>query len=300
MKLTKIISTRNYDELEIAFWPTDICNFNCPYCFPGSTEGKYRYSDVDLALETFKKIFNKYNKRKYNLFIAGGGEPTLWPKLGYFCEKVKELANCRIILISNGSRTIRWWKDNATFIDEAVLSCHVQDVDISHFVEVADTLYEHGTEVLGMMLMDAKEWTRCVDYINVMLNSRMPWNVQAKEVVSSPGRDINSYSEEQINYLQDPIKRFTVSKDLSQYRYVESLGFYGDKQFIATANTYIMNKQNYFKGWKCNMPLERIAVDVGLNVKSSCGVKFDKLEPVTCTKDYCDCQPDTHITKWLS
>jgi organic radical activating enzyme len=298
MNLTKIISTRNYDELEIVFWPTDICNFNCPYCFPGSTEGKWRYSDVDLALKTFKEIFDRYKKRKYNLFIAGGGEPTLWPKLEYFCEKVKELANCRIVLISNGSRTLRWWEDNAKFIDEAVLSCHVQDVNIDHFINVADTLYERGTEVLGLMLMDAQEWNRCVEYINKMLDSRLPWNVQAKEVVSSPGRDIDSYTQEQMDFLRDPIKRFTISKDLSQYNYVQSLGFYNDKQFTATANTYIMNKQNYFKGWKCNMPLERIAVDAGLNVKASCGVKFDKLEAVICTKDCCDCQPDTHITKW--
>jgi len=297
MKLTRIINTRSYDELEITFWPTDICNFNCPYCFPGSTDGKYRYSDVDVALDKFEKLFAQYNKAKYHLTIAGGGEPTLWPKLEYFCERVKQLANVRISLVSNGSRTLRWWKDNAKFIDEAVLSCHVHDVDIAHFVEVADTLYESGTEVLGMMLMDAQEWNRCVDYVNIMLNSRLPWNVQAKEVVSSPGRDIDSYTKEQLAYLKDPIKRFTLSKDISEYRHIESLGFYGDKQFPATANTHIMNKQNYFKGWKCNMPLERIAIDAGLNVSGSCGVKFDKLEPVVCPKDCCDCQPDTHITK---
>ena len=298
MKLSHIINTRSYDELEITFWPTDICNFNCPYCFPGSTSGKYRYSNVDVALEKFKKLFAQYDKVKYHLTIAGGGEPTLWPKLEYFCEQVKQLANVRISLVSNGSRTLRWWKDNAKFIDEAVLSCHVQDVDIEHFVEVADTLYENGTEVLAMMLMDAQEWNRCVDYVNIMLNSKMPWNVQAKEVVISPGRDIDSYTQYQLDYLKEPIKRFTLSKDISEYRYVESLGFYGDKQFPATSNTYIMNKQNYFKGWKCNMPLERIAVDAGLNVRGSCGVTFNTLEAITCPKDCCDCQPDTHITKW--
>jgi hypothetical protein len=150
-----------------------------------------------------------------------------------------------------------------------------------------------------MMLMDAKEWDRCLAYATKMLNSRLPWNVQLKEVVSSPGRDIDSYTQEQLDYLKDPIKRFTLGRDISQYRHVESLGFYGDKQFPATANTYITNKQNYFKGWNCNMPLERIAVDAGLNVSGSCGVKFDKIETIVCPKDCCDCQPDTHITKLM-
>ena len=298
MNLTKIISTRKYDELEITFWPTDICNFNCAYCFPGSTSGKYKYSDVNIALEKFKSIFAQYNKSKYNITIAGGGEPTLWPKLEYFCKEIKTVADVRITLVSNGSRTLRWWNDNAKYIDEAVLSCHVQDVNIDHFIEVADSLYKSGTEVLAMMLMDAQDWDRCVSYLNKMLESKFPWNIQAKEVVSSPGRDIDSYTKEQLEYMSQPIKRFTLGKDISQYRYVESLGFYDNKQFPATANTYIINKQNYFEGWKCNMPLERIAIDAGLNISGSCGIQFKKLEPIICTKKCCDCQPDTHITKW--
>lgn len=297
MNLTKIISTNSYNELEITFWPTDICNFNCPYCFPGSTSGKYKYSDVHEALDKFKDLFSLYNKETYNLTIAGGGEPTLWPKLEYFCKEIKKIANVRISLVSNGSRTLRWWEENAQFIDQAILSGHVQDVDINHFVNVADALYERGTEVLGMMLMDATDWNKCISYINVMLRSKMPWNIQAKEILSSPGRDIDSYTREQLEYIQHPIKRFTLDKDLSKYRYIESLGFYDNKQFPATANTYIVNKQNYFEGWRCNMPLERIAIDAGLNVKGSCGITFDKIESVICTKKCCDCQPDTHITK---
>ena len=300
MKLTKVVSTRSYDELDITFWPTDICNFNCPYCFPGSTEGKYRYPSLDDALKKFHTLFKTYKKTKYFITIAGGGEPTLWPQLDQFCEELKKMNNVEIILVRNGSRTLRWWQQNAKFIDQAVLSCHVQDVDIDHFINVADELYQRGTEVLSMMLMDAKEWSRCIAYINKMLSSKFPWAVQAKEVVTSPGRDIDSYDEEKIKYLDNPIKRFVPRKDLSQYRQIESLGFYGDQQFPAEANTYILNKQNYFKGWKCNMPMERIAVSANLEVKGSCGVKFDKLETIVCPKDCCDCQPDTHITKWIS
>ena len=303
MNLDRIITTRPYNELDITFWPTDICNFNCSYCFPGIKDGVYRYpKDLDIVINKFTNLFAQYashNKTHYNLSIAGGGEPTLWPHLEEFCERVINLANVKIELVTNGSRTIDWWSKNAKYINKAILSCHVQDVDIEHFVKVADTLHSNGTEVLAMMLMDAQNWNQCIEYVDYMQNSNHTWTIIAKEVVSAPGSDISSYSQEQLEYVRDPIKRFAFkSKDISEYRTVESIGFYGDKTFPAFNNTYIVNNQNYFKDWKCNVPLERISIDAGLNVKGSCGLTFDKIESITCTKNCCDCQSDTHITKW--
>lgn len=301
MTLTKIVSTQHYNELEISFWPTDVCNFNCPYCFPGSTSGKYRWpKSLDLVMDKFEELFTEYKKHyktKFNLTIAGGGEPTLWPQLDEFCKSIKQLANVNISLVTNGSRTLRWWENNAKYIDEAILSCHVHEVDIEHFINVADTLYERDTEVLAMMLMDAKKWDQCVEYIDSMLKSDHPWNITAKPIVSSPGRDIDSYNQEQKDYIQTPI-RFTMRKDVSKYKITESIGYYGDLHFPARTGDYIVAKQNFFEEWQCNMPLERIAVDAGLNIKGSCGLTFNKIDSIKCTKHCCSCQPDTHITKW--
>lgn len=302
MNLDRIITTRPYDELDITFWPTDICNFNCSYCFAGSKSGVYRYpKDLDMVLEKFETLFKQYSlhdKTHYNLTIAGGGEPTLWPHLDEFCKRVLELANVKIELVTNGSRTINWWSKNAKYINKAILSCHAEDVDIKHFINVADTLHEKGTEVLAMMLMDASNWEKCIEYVENMQRSQHTWTIIAKEVVASPGRDIDSYTQEQLDYVKEPVKRFAFkSKDIAEYRTVESLGFYGDKTFPAFNNTYIVNKQNFFKGWKCSMPLERISIDAGMNIKGSCGLTFENIKPIVCTKNCCDCQPDTHITK---
>lgn len=304
MKLTKIITTRPYNELDITFWPTDICNFNCSYCFPGSKDGIYRFEkNLDIVLNKFKKLFADYSsigKDKFNITIAGGGEPTLWPILDQFCSQITLLENVKIQLVTNGSRTLKWWSNNAKYLDKVHLSCHSEDVDIDHFINVADVLTQKGTEVTAMMLMDAKRWDLCVSYIDKMQHSKEQWKILAKEVVAAPGHDIDSYTNKQLEYIKRSTKRFVFfEKDISEYRTVESLGFYDDKSFPAYNNTYIANKQNYFKGWNCNMPVERISVDAGLNIKGSCGVNFDKLDSIICPLDCCDCQPDTHITKFI-
>jgi organic radical activating enzyme len=320
-KLIRIISTNDSTELTITYHPTDICNFKCPYCFPGSTPGIFRYpKDLDQVLSGFQQLFDAYNyykKTKFNLTIAGGGEPTLWPKLDKFCEEVKKLADVKISLVTNGSRTIEWWKNNAKNINEVILSCHVADVDIKHFINVADLLFENNVRVLSMMLMDASRWNECVDYLNLMLESKYQWTVQTKEVVSSPGRDMDSYTPEQLQFLKQHLKRLEPSeiilKNLINYRYIESVGIYtDDSTIVAKTNSYIVNKENFFNGWQCNAPLERIAIHPSGQIEASCGIKLldqlslydvdlqeklSELKLISCNRIQCDCPPDTHISK---
>jgi organic radical activating enzyme len=306
--IERIVSTKSKHELEITYWPTDICNFNCPYCFAGSTEGKYRYpKDLEAELLKFKNLFARYSqlgKTQFNLTIAGGGEPTLWPQLEDFCEGIKQLGNVKINLISNGSRTVSWWERNAKFLDCVILSCHVHEVDIKHHIEVADALFERKINVIAMMVMDSTKWDTCIEYISNMLGSSHLWTIQVKEVVESSGRDINSYNQEQLDYIKQPIKRLEPSDRILQhigdYAMVESVGLYKDGSAqVANTNKYINGKENHFKDWKCSFPIERIAIAPSGKIKGSCGVEFDINDPapVICNRESCVCPPDTHVTK---
>ena len=55
----KIISTQEPDVLHVRFIPTDICNFNCSYCFPGSGNvNKFRYpKNIDTVIKNFRILF---------------------------------------------------------------------------------------------------------------------------------------------------------------------------------------------------------------------------------------------------
>lgn len=325
----KIISTQDPELLDIRFWPTDICNFNCAYCFPGSVLNKLRYpKNIKTVIKNFRILFDSYienhNKKKFKINVVGGGEPTLWPHLAEFCEEIKKEHQVHIQLTSNGSRTLRWWEENTNHVDEVVLSCHQAEIDIDNFIAVADYLFERKTDITALMLMDATAWNRCIDLIEKMKSSKYRWIIQAKEVVDAPGYDILSYSEEQLEYLKQPIKRAPDSdwiiSNLHRFRIHESIALYDNGSAIpATPNYYIIKQINDFKDWKCNVALENLVITHDGSVKGSCqeevfknsqinlfSEKFEEqfkseamsLKTISCPFSRCQCQPDTHITKW--
>ena len=99
-ELIKIITTQEPNLLDIRFWPTDICNYNCAYCFPGSVTNKLRYpKNIDTVIKNFRILFNSYiqkhNKTKFKINIVGGGEPTLWPYFAQFCKNERFAKFCK-------------------------------------------------------------------------------------------------------------------------------------------------------------------------------------------------------------
>ena len=102
----KVISTQDSNILQVRFFPTDICNFACSYCFSGSGNiNKFRYpKNIKTVIKNFRTLFDEYtqklNKTKFNLIIIGGGEPTMWPHIEQFCKEIKETHNVNINIIS--------------------------------------------------------------------------------------------------------------------------------------------------------------------------------------------------------
>lgn len=328
-QLKKIITTQDPNLLDIRFWPTDICNYSCEYCFPGSVLNKLRYpKNIDTILKNFRILFDSYivnhNKIKFKINIVGGGEPTLWPHFSKFCNEIKKHHDVRIQLTTNASRKIRWFEQNTQDVDEFVLSYHHKDADIENFINVGDYLFSIKKDITGLILMDAIAWDKCFSAIEKMKNSKYPWILQAKEVVDAPGYDINSYTNEQIKFLEQPLKRIPDSEwliaNIHRFRIHESIALYDNDQVIpATSNKYIVDKTNYFKGWHCNVAIENLVITHDGSVTGSCQEEIFKnanlnmfsetfeqefnkakfqLGTIVCPRDCCSCQPDTHITKW--
>jgi wyosine [tRNA(Phe)-imidazoG37] synthetase (radical SAM superfamily) len=319
----KVVSTTDADILQIRFFPTDICNFNCSYCFPGSHDEKYRYpKDVDRVVANFRKLFDMYTnqlgKTKFHLLIAGGGEPTLWPHLEQFCKEVRESHNVYITIVTNGSRTIRWWEENSAYFDDVVLSCHSEYVDIEHYVNVADLLFAAELKVTGLMVMNAQQWDRCLSYIDRMLSSQHPWYIETKPVVDAPGYGTDVYTQEQLDYINSGLKRIPNSewifKRLDEIKTHESIVLFSDDTAMAARPSEIItNGWNKFKGWSCNIGFEALSVTASGEVSASCQlVVFNKPlnifdeefntqdiipSQIICTLNDCNCQPDTHVTK---
>ena len=325
----KILNLQPKDVLDIRFWPTDICNFNCTYCFPGSKDAVYRYpKNIETVLNNFNLLFDlykeKHGKKKFDINLVGGGEPTLWPYFGEFTKGIKEKHNVELTVTTNGSRTLRWWKENSKHLDKVTLSVHHEFADIDHCIEVLDYLYSQDITCTALVLMDVEYIDKCVGIVDKMRISKYPWFIEAKPVVDFAGKDNHSYTEEQVEYMKQDLKRLPDSdfilNHMHLFRSVDSVAMHKDGSVEPhRTSDYINNKVNYFKNWKCNVALENLVIIFDGTVKGSCNAnlfkdyninlfaedfaeKFDKssfdLTTIDCPFMSCSCQPDTHITKW--
>jgi organic radical activating enzyme len=331
-QIIKIINMQEKNVLDIRFWPTDICNYNCTYCFPDSHPGKFRYpKNVDTVVKNFRKLFDVYNERfgknSFRLNLVGGGEPTLWPGLEKFSEEIKKNHDVRLQLTTNGSRSLRWWTENSHRLDKVVLSTHHEFADITHLIDVADYLYSQEIIVNTLVLMDAQYWDKCVSIVDQMKqNSKYPWIIEVKSVIDSPGKDINFYNNTQLEYMKTPLKRIPdgdwLLKRLDILNPFKSVAFFDDGSIKSfKPDEYISNKINNFQGWSCAVSLENLVIGYDGTVRGSCqqsifdnvelnifSETFEKdfdsnalhLDLIKCPFKKCGCTPDTHITKFRS
>jgi organic radical activating enzyme len=325
-----IKSTQPDNILEVRWGVNNICNFSCRYCFPDANARTHPTIDnIELLVNNFNHLFDQYkrklDKTDFHLFITGG-EPTLWKNFGTFLKEIKK-DNIYISVVSNASRSLRWWNAYGKFIDNAVLSFHIKDVNIDHHIAVADTLHEQGKKVTVPVLMDPDRWDDCISAIDYMKNnSKHSWFIEAKPVVDTELVKIK-YNNSQLIYLEKELKRlpnlFWFSKNiklLTNYnirdpRSIATLD--NGKKLQAGNSTYINKGYTNFRGWNCNINQEAIYVGWNGDIKGSCGqILFGKTKsynilnddfikqdlPINissiCSIDNCTCQPDTHVTKY--
>lgn len=331
MKPIEIISNKSPNVLEIGWDPSNFCNFKCKYCFPGSNAGTHKFSDdLNLIVKNFTHLINFYKEKlgkdKVHLTIAGG-EPTLWKHLAEFITKIKKDNNVYVSLISNGSRTLRWWEENAHLVDNAHLTHHIAEGDVSHIIAVADALHERGTKTTVKVLMDPNHWDEGIADIDLMKkHSRQRWFIMTAEVLDNTADpNIPRYTPEQLKYLKKDLKRlpsiswFWKNRRLikDELRFFDSTAILEDgSKFKASPGAYFNKRWNNFKGWHCSIGIDRLYINWTGKIAGACNTKLfglddyfnitspdftEQFNPIfkktTCTNDSCWCMPETHLSK---
>lgn len=323
--ITEIENLQPANVLEMRWALTNLCNYKCRYCFPGSNEGNYRFPNNTSALiKSFNHIFDYYKKHqgkdRFNLRLLGG-EPTLWPELDFFIKGIKEHHNVYLSVITNASRTLRWWQENGYLIDNLCISYHKKFADVNHIINVADTMYMFDKKVTVHVLMDPDEWDGCVADIEYMKkNSRYPWLIETKKLTPT-SLYTPTYTEKQNKYMKWGIKRIpSLLWFIKQFKLVldKSIRLYESKYtkdgktYRARAQTYIVNNETNFCGYECNSGVENLYINWDGSVIAGCFQSvFDEPvninndlsnfspdpKPIICKRDNCWCAADNHISK---
>ena len=319
--IIKIDSNVANDFLRIELFLSNMCNFKCWYCYPGSNEGTHHWPKLESIVENLSYLLDYYKKhagkKKFLLHIIGG-EPTLWKDLGEFVKHFKTTYDCTISISTNGSRTIRWWKEYAEYFDHIMVSCHHEQIDVEHTITVCDLLYDKKVNFTAMVLMDPFAWDKCIGIVEHLKTSKHRWCIDALEVLHSTIK----YTPEQKEYISSSLKRypnvFWWLKTTKRYKSIKKTTVYFDnsKSKNVPTNWLTLNKFNHFFGWECNIGVDTFFINKIGHLTGACGQLlygqdfyyniFDKdfsekfkpkIQPVICSKTDCLCQPEVNTSK---
>jgi organic radical activating enzyme len=322
----KLVS--NYkDVLNVVFMISNVCNYKCSYCFDNNHEGTHRFKeDWELVADNLIHLFDHYRKvspkRRFEISLLGG-EPTLWKNLSEFCEKLKQRSDTSIMLISNGSRTLDWWSRNAHKFDQVILSYHVEQTDLDHYINVADVLYNNNVVVTSLVMMDPDRWDDCLDAITQLQHSKKKWAINIQSLEDTSRRKI-TYTEDQVKFITENslVRRGSWFHLLRNF----NKSYYYDKEPIAVfksgtsrrlaSNEIMLNNWNHFQGWQCNIGVDSIFIDLLGRISGTCGqllygkdnhynvyskdfkdTFYPAIVPSICQQTSCLCVSEANLTK---
>ena len=118
------------------------CNYRCSYCYDIFYKSTSPIPSDELIIEVCKDIISHYDELNRDvIFEFMGGEPTLKNKIPDIGERLHNYPS-NIVLKTNGSADIDWWRKSRKFLSEVVLTVHRDFADINHIKKVVALLLD--------------------------------------------------------------------------------------------------------------------------------------------------------------
>lgn len=305
--------------LSITWQVNNYCNFQCSYCNPGNWGGTSLNNDnLDLYIKNLSEIISKYKKAGYSnfKFFFSGGEPTAWKNFIPICEWIyNELPKATLAVNTNLSRPLAWWGKHYYLFDDIVASFHIEFANKNKYEENSKFLCEKVNYLSTKMLLHDERFWEVVEFGNylktVMPNYFIEWTPLFDEMTINAGpwhyddpkkvEFIQKNTTEIQQKLPKPDKRTTRTVSYSKYDD-------GSKE-VCNSNEVIVQKNNFFSGWECNVGDCIFINPVGEMSLASCGqggrvghilTDIADVGPksVICAKEHCHCGTDIIIPKF--
>ena len=311
------------------------CNYSCTYCHPNIYGGTVPWPDVDIAFEFAKRTIDHYrsigkDKIVWNLL---GGEPTVWPKFEQFFRKVKEYDNNSLIrVLTNGSRTLRWWEKNKNLFDEIIISWHPERANYIHCTEVSNILAEAGVTTSIQVCMYPPLMDHCIDAAKYFHENSISSSVISKSLQETLIDDRTFvYDEEKIKEIRQydgqPKKLHHEQRNTDDFEHdlnkskinrpafgkmMRFINTYTGEQEFIQGNETMSSGRNSWKGWMCNIGIETITIGLDGtvtsgsscfghinhgNIKNPMEIEYPTVGRI-CEYDWCSCILDVEVTKY--
>jgi organic radical activating enzyme len=310
-KIIPIKLERKFDtNISVIEWKLgNTCNYNCDFCSLVNKDGSMKWMNIDAYINIAKKFINQAPNRKIR-FQFTGGEVTLYRDLDKLLQFIVESGHITAV-ISNGSRTIRWWKELAekNIIDFLALSCHVHQGGSPEHIKKIIQLFENTkTTVTVLTSAPAKYFEEAyAAYMQIT-------DVQCFSIFHAVNVNggLDNYTDEQMKIFQQnagkSIKNFRI-KQPEKYDRKNMILTYDDgttKEFLPM-DIHVTPEISTFTNWNCTIGQKSLIISYDKINRGICGVggQQDVLDnsgffndTVVCSKNSCDCNTDISQPKF--
>lgn len=297
MEFVKCVTHRS-DFIVIVWFIGSTCNYKCSYCRDYFHDGKRPFRDDYSPFFRFvDKVKQKYPGKNICLSLFGG-EVTYWKKIGDFLNDCK-LNGVDARIVTNGSRSIEWWKENIDKIYSFILSYHNEYADEKHITEIMK-LANQRSQVNLMMPPD--KFDELIP-IAERISENAKTCVFPRYLRVDMKTDLYPYTPEQIEFFKE--KNFGIQYyKQGKYNY-HGFTFYrsdGTTERFTNIRKVALNNLNRWKDWKCSGGINSFFIDYDYNVyvgqckRGNFGNLLGDYELPNewfiCDKDICNCAQD--------
>jgi|688.fasta_scaffold315465_2 organic radical activating enzyme len=297
----------------------DKCNFNCSFCGDENKLGILGWLDLEANKAIVDSIVKSAKGSPLWIQLTGG-EPTLYPNFIELLTYIKQ-QGAMIGLISNGSRTIRWWKllKETKLIDLLFITFHSQQkADYKHIAEVTNLFLDEETVTINAVTYIEDSIDYAIEGIEYLIeNTGSAISTNAMDFGSDSRLTETSIGAEKFNKIVNDYniilgknsqnkKQSTIPSHLMPFRSLVTIE-YSDGSYQEKDVTQMMKLgENRFQDWTCFSGIDTMVIENGIKFRGGCKrdattfesgnlTFFDK--PFKCDVDDCYCAMDMITTK---
>ena len=300
----------------------NVCNYNCSFCGPEHKIGDRRWKSLDTYKMYVDKLLNATGPNPW--FILTGGEPTLFPE---FIELMSYLKakGAYVCLITNGSRTLRWWEEckDAKILDSLYITYHPeQTTNYKHVAEVLNLFHDEPTKTNCFITHTNTHTTMdlVMESLGFLLENTAS-KIEIKHMNSPDHYDIKlNLTDSQIAYIKKSYFGKKLNKTQSdiplenQYENKIAITYNNDTvEVFSGAQELIKQNQNHFLNWMCNVNNDVLTVENNLCRRGQMDCKISGIvadldvdevsfidEYVKCPYGSCYCSGNLYTKKYIN
>ncbi len=288
------------------------CNFACDYCPDELHNGSIPWIGIEQATAFLEQVHDHYvTGLGHDVWLQlTGGEPTQYPKFFDLCEVAHGLS-MNVAVISNGSRTERFWERACGVLASVILTYH--DLQVTHetFLTTIRTLVRNRVPLHINVTAHPDRFDDILARVEEILDVAEDASLTLKPLRIGFGSKLYPYTDAQMETLSRRHSRPKSTQGTDALRFQRGLMRRRTSDGAETtvrASELLLEGQNSWKGNRCRAGLESLRVNAsGAVTRAVCGAGGEigrlgddiafPVVSVTCPRDECACVSDILVTK---